>query len=141
VSENDRNKIKVGQKISLGEEQGTVTRIAPALDPVTRRIEVRVGLLATSKLANGETVRVVLEGSAVPQNTKGALSIPLTALRMSGERTFVLKVSENVLKTHDVKIGKISGDSVQVTEGLVLEDEIVIDARGLKEGQEIEVTR
>ncbi len=139
VSENDRSKIVVGQKIALGEEMATVTRVAPALDPVTRRIEVRAGLAATSKLTNGETVRVVLEGSTTPQNSKGPLAIPLTSLRMSGERTFVLLVTDGRIATRDVTVGKISGDAVQVSEGLTLEDEIIVDARGLKEGQEVEV--
>lgn len=138
VSENDRNKITIGQTIALGEETATITRVAPALDPVTRRIEVRAGLTAQSKLTNGETVRVVLEKSLTPQNSKGPLAIPLTALRMSGERTFVLKINEGKIAAHDVIIGKISGDSVQVTSGLALEDEIVIDARGLKESQEVD---
>lgn len=139
VSENDRSKIKIGQKISLGEETATITRVAPALDPVTRRIEVRAGLGAQSKLTNGETVRVVLEGSTIPREAKGPVAIPLTALRMSGERTFVLQVTDGKIETRDVTIGKISGDSVQVTDGLSLEDEILVDARGLKEGQEVDV--
>ncbi len=138
VSENDRNKIAVGKKIPLGDETATITRVAPALDPVTRRIEVRAGLAANSKFTNGETVRVVLEGSVTPQNSNAPLTIPLTALRMSGERTFVLEVVDGKIVTKDVTIGKISGDSVQVQDGLMLEDELVVDARGLKEGQEVE---
>lgn len=141
VSEEDRAKISVGQKITLGEEMGTITRIAPALDPVTRRIEVRVGLSANTVHTNGETVRVVLEGSAVPAKSTGPISIPLTALRMSGEHTFVLQVNEGKLVTHDISIGKISGDSVQVVDGLVLEDEIVVDARGLKDGQDVDIAQ
>lgn len=141
VSEEDKHRISVGQKVTFEDNStGTVTKIAPALDPVTRRIEVRVGLPANTTLTNGQSIRVTLEKGALPEHiVKGPLAIPITALRMESDRTLVFSVENNVLVAHEVKIGKLSGDSVQVLEGLLLETEIVVDARGLKDGEEVDV--
>jgi multidrug efflux pump subunit AcrA (membrane-fusion protein) len=123
---------------------GTITKIAPALDPVTHRIEIRIGLPATATkvLTNGESVRVELAKDDRPEETpavSGPLSVPITALKMEAARTIVFTVVEGKLAAKEIQIGKISGSFVQVTGGLDASTEIVVDARGLKEGQEVRV--
>lgn len=141
VTEDDRNRIAVGDTVSLEDDvKGTITRIAPALDPVTRRIEVRIGLPADAKFVNGESVRVSLQKDAALPAIKGPLSIPLTALRMESDRSVVFTVVDGKVSAREIAIGKLSGDSVQVTDGLALDTEIIVDARGLKEGTEVTVT-
>lgn len=140
VTEEDKDHIAVGQKVDFeGETQGTITRIAPALDPVTRRIEVRIGLPANASFTNGQSVRVELAKNGTAKPVSGPLSIPITALKVEAERTVVYTVADGKLVAKEITIGKLSGVSVQVTEGLMLEDEIVVDVRGLKEGQDVEV--
>lgn len=139
VTESDRNRISVGQKVTIEGAQATITKIAPALDPVTGRIEVRIGLPSNTSFTNGDTVRVELVKSDLPVKASGPLSIPITALKIEAERTIVFTVVDGKLSGKEVKIGKLSGASVQVNEGLTLDDEIVIDVRGLKDGQEVDV--
>jgi RND family efflux transporter MFP subunit len=143
VSEEDKNRIAVGQKVQLEDgSEGTITKIAPALDPVTRRIEVRIGLPSGSTLTNGQSIRVELaenDGNNSTQPVSGPLAIPITAIKVEAERTIVYTVADGVLVAQAITIGKLSGESVQVTAGLALEDEIVLDARGLKEGQEVDI--
>lgn len=143
VSEEDRNRISVGDKVTLEVDiVGTVTRIAPALDPVTRRIEIRIGLpgSATNKLTNGQSVRVTFASHTAPAKpASGPLSIPITALKMEADRTIVFVVENSKLIARPITIGKLSGEFVQVTEGLTLDTAIVVDARGLKEGTEVVV--
>ena len=141
VTEDDRNRIAVGDSVALEDGvKGTITRIAPALDPVTRRIEVKVGLPSDAKFLNGESVRVTLTKDASTPAISGPLAIPLTALRMEAERTIVFVVDDGRVAAREIAIGKLSGDSVQVTDGLSLDTEIIVDARGLKEGAEVSVT-
>ena len=141
VTEDDRNRIAVGDSVALEDGvKGTITRIAPALDPVTRRIEVKVGLPSDAKFLNGESVRVTLTKDASTPAISGPLAIPLTALRMEAERTIVFVVEDGRVAAREIAIGKLSGDSVQVTDGLSLDTEIIVDARGLKEGAEVSVT-
>lgn len=145
VTEEDTTRIAVGQKIKLeGDITGTITKIAPALDPVTRRIEVRIGLPAnaTKVLTNGQSVRIELgEGETPAKPVSGPLSIPITALKIEATRTIVFIVENDHLVAKEIKIGKLSGNSVQVSKGLSADTEIVADARGLKDGDEVTVTR
>ncbi|MBI5456639.1 HlyD family efflux transporter periplasmic adaptor subunit [Candidatus Kaiserbacteria bacterium] len=139
LTEEDKERVRVGQKVKMeGNIEGTITKIAPALDPVTRRVEIRIGLpaSATNTLTNGQSLRVELD-SAAPTPTKateGPLSIPITALRMEASRNAVFTVVESKIVTKEITIGKLSGEYVQVTAGIDASTEIVVDARGLKEG-------
>lgn len=140
VSEKDRARIQVGQKVKFeNNSEGTITKIAPALDPVTRRIEVRIGLPTNAAFTNGQSVRVELVKDPNAKTVTGPISIPITAIKVEAERTVVYTVLDGKLAAKDITIGKLSGTAVEVTAGLSLEDEIVIDARGLKEGQEVEI--
>lgn len=143
VTEEDRGRIKVGDAVTIeGDLKGTITKIAPALDPVTRRIEVRIGLpeSVTGTLTNGQSVRVELAQSTTEAKPiEGPISIPITALKMEANRTIVFIVQDGKLAASAITIGKLSGDTVQVTEGLSLDSQIVVDARGLKEGAEVHV--
>lgn len=141
VTEEDKARVVVGQKVTFeGGLVGTITKIAPALDPVTRRIEVRIGLPADARKAftNGQTIRVAL-GNGPIKPVNGPISIPITALKIEASRTIVFLVENEHLAAKEIKIGKLSGASVQVTEGLDADTEIVVDARGLKEGDEVTV--
>ncbi|MEK7509726.1 MAG: efflux RND transporter periplasmic adaptor subunit [Patescibacteria group bacterium] len=142
VTEEDRSQLAVGAKVTIeGGYIGTVTRIAPALDPVTRMIEVRVGLTAdvAKNLTNGESVRLNIEKKSANTAAGGSLRIPLAALKMGTERNVVFTVGEGFkLVAHEVKVGALSGDYITITEGLFPETEIVADARGLKEGDVVQ---
>lgn len=144
LTEEDTSRVVIGQKVSLeGNIMGTITKIAPALDPVTRRIEVRIGLpaSATNVLTNGQSLRVELESDAAAPKpvVGGPLSIPITALKMEATRTVVFTVADNRLVSQEITIGKLSGEYVQVTAGIDRDTEIVVDVRGLKEGDEVKV--
>ncbi len=141
ISQDDRERIVVGQRAEIeGGFTGTVTRIAPALDPITRKIEVRIGLPVEARgaLVNGESVRVAFTENSVSEITKGPLRIPITALKMEPDRTVVFSVNgESKLIAIPITTGDLSGSFIEVAEGLTLESEIVADARGLKEGDTV----
>jgi len=144
LTEEDKARVVVGQEVAIEHGiTGTITKIAPALDPVTRRIEIRIGLPATATkvLTNGQSVRVELskDENAAPVAVEGPLSIPIAALKMEASRTIVFTVADNKLVAREIQIGKLSGQYVQVVSGIDANTEIVTDARGLKEGDEVRV--
>ncbi len=151
ITEEDKARVAVGQKVAIEGDPsrveagitGTVTKIAPALDPVTRRIEVRIGLpnTASKTLTNGQSVRVELVKSDAPTPKNAPIVIPITALKMEAERTIVFSVVDGKLAAKEITIGRLSGETVQVTTGLTIDDEIVVDARGLKEGDEVGIAQ
>ena len=84
-------------------------------------------------------MRVELVKDPNAKSVSGPISIPITAIKVEAQRTVVYSVQDGKLVAKEITIGKISGTAVEVLTGLALEDEIVVDARGFKEGQEVEI--
>lgn len=143
IAPGDRDLIAVGTKLSVDGASGIVTSIAPALDPLTKQIEVHVAVNADAGLIDGQSVRVALPG-ATPAHVSAAatssapLLLPLTAVKLETERRLVFTVdAEGRLVAHPVDIGTVRGDRVEVTSALPGDLPIVVDARGLAEGQQV----
>lgn len=136
----DLAEVRVGAPALVEGFEGVVTRLAPAVDPVTKKAEVRVAISdRTASLTNGSSVVI-----AFPRSTKAAapstrMIIPITALKVAGETYTVLTVEEGVLVARDVELGTLLGDKVVITSGVTLDTPIVIDARGLRVGQNVTI--
>ncbi|HVU80322.1 MAG TPA: efflux RND transporter periplasmic adaptor subunit [Candidatus Paceibacterota bacterium] len=144
VTEADAAELSVGSTAKLGNgAQGVVTRIAPAVDPLTKKIEVRIGLSGNPGLINGQSVTADLARSAPKSDAAPArLVIPLPALKISADGMSVFTVDENgALVAHPLKIGELLGDRVEVIEGLTGDMAIVTDARGLRAGETVTVAQ
>jgi multidrug resistance efflux pump len=142
IGEKDRPNVSPGDAAIIeGKYPGTVTKIAPALDPVTRRIEMRIGLSpeAATHLTNGQSVRIAFPRKETAASSEDIL-IPITALKLETDRIVAFKVENGRIVALPITIGTISGSMVRVEEGLALDTEIVADARGLKEGDEVEIS-
>ncbi len=141
----DARVFKVGSKVRInGSADGVVTRIADALDPKTKKIEVRVGILSGSEsLVNGQSVRMdVTRAVSTKLTTDQVLRIPLSALKITPFGPVVFTVSaSSTLIVHPVTEGALSGQDVVIAKGITPEMEIVTDARGLKDGQEVTLAK
>jgi RND family efflux transporter MFP subunit len=140
VSEDDAARIAVGDTVTLEQgNTGTITKIAPALDPTTKNIEVRIGLPNNSMLTNGQSVTISFEHSAaVSSKAPVQMVIPLAALKISADTKSVFTVdADGTLVSHDVTIGSLLGDRVVILTGISAEDRIVTDARGLRAGDHV----
>lgn len=140
VSESDVRTLAVGAKgLIEGRFEGVVTKVAPAADPTTKRIEVRIGLTNGNTLINGQAVSLTIERTqAAPQEDIDVFAIPIAALKVETGRTVVFSVNEDgTLLAHPITIGRLLGDRVEIESGLTPEVRIVLDARGLKEGQKV----
>lgn len=142
LSENDAREVAVGKRVSFDTgATGVVTKIAPAIDPMTKKIEIRIGVSDPRKtLVNGQSVLAGIE-RAVPQIASGArVTIPIAALKVEADRVSVFTVNaSSTLTAHAVELGALQGDRVEIVSGLSAGMEIVTDARGLREGQQVEV--
>ncbi|MCE9644250.1 efflux RND transporter periplasmic adaptor subunit [Candidatus Parcubacteria bacterium] len=143
ITEEDAAYVAVGSKATIGESvAGVVTRIAPALDPKTRKIEVRIGITGSSSLINGQTVSLSLIRAPKTRNVSqnAPLTVPISALKITPAGSFVFTIgAEGKLVAHQVKEGLLLGDRVAISEGLTSDMHIVTDARGLKEGMSVTV--
>ncbi len=142
ISDTDARGIRVGANVEIeGGVTGRVTRIAPAADPVTKKVEVRIGVTGgTANLLNGSTatLSIVRPAEAVVAGSDSPIIVPIAALKIGANEMVVFTVDEtDSLVPHTVTIGTLLGDRVVITSGLTADMEIVSDARGLKPGQKV----
>jgi RND family efflux transporter MFP subunit len=140
ISQEDREGLSVGDVVTIeSKTSGVISAIAGAIDPSTGKVAIKVGVDDNSTLENGSTVSILFDKKDVTEITE--VRIPLSAIKMTGNGPIVFTVNSetNVLFALAVVLGPISGDSVVVSEGVALDTLIVVDARGLKEGQIVTV--
>lgn len=145
MSEEDMGDIAVGSNVTIeGGEQGVITKIAPALDPVSKKIEVRVGITnPKSNLLNGQSVQLAIERTSKgATNVPSKLLIPLSAIKVTPTGSIVFTVdASSTLVSHEVTLGALLGDKVEIASGIDTDMTIVTDARGLQPGALVEVTQ
>lgn len=143
ITETEKSSVAPGQVVQVGAYEGVVTAVSPALDPVTRKIEVIIGIKDTNaKLVNGQSTRVVINRENVTEavDLSAGVRIPISAINIGTRDTVVFSVDENdTLVPHVVNVGPIFGDSILITGDINPLLPIVVDARGLKEGEKVEV--
>lgn len=144
ITEQERVYVTVGSQVLIKDTYaGVVTQIAPALDPVTRKIEVLIGVSEIdAKLVNGQSVRVAIarSGDVEDVNVREGVRIPISALNIGTKETAVFGVDENnMVVSYPVEIGPVFGETVLITGDLDPLLRIVTDARGLKVGEEVTV--
>lgn len=143
VSEDERARLAVGTKVAVdAESEGVVTVISPALDPVTRQIEVRIAVAGSaSALVNGQSVRIGIPGAPVEASAAlGPALLPLSAVKLRADDRIVFSVGEDGrLVAHHVEIGEVRGDRLEILSPLPFDLRIVTDARGLSEGDAVNV--
>lgn len=144
VTPEDSKSLAVGGVAMIaGSVQGTIVSIAPALDPTTGKILVKVGITGDqSSLTDGETVTVSLARATAAQtkkvNVASAIMIPIVAAKITpdGPVVFTLTASSTLTQI-PITLGTILGDKVVVLSGLTPETVIVEDVRGLSNGQQV----
>lgn len=143
VTEDDAKRVVVGSPVVIdGSVKGVITRIASAIDPRTKKIEVRIGITdKNASLVNGQSVRVEVSRIVTKTTTiVGPIKIPLSALKLTPSGAYVFTVSAtSSLTAIPVKEGAILGDEIQILSGLTGSESIVVDARGLKEGAVVNI--
>lgn len=142
VSEADRELISAGEEVTVeATYKGIVTAIAPALDPLTKRIEVRIAVSGETELVNGQSVRIGFANvTSTVEKPVGPLFLPLASVKLRSDDRIVFTVDEsNKLVAVPVEIGEVRGDRIEIRSPLPLDVRIVTDARGLAEGQQVNV--
>lgn len=144
VTPDDAKSIAVGNgAVIAGSIPGRITFVAPALDPATGKIQVKVGITGSQAgITDGEAVTVSLgrtpRASAAAARAKD-IAIPIVALKVTPAGPVVFTVStSSALVALPVTLGTILGDRVIVS-GIASETEIITDARGHSAGEVVVV--
>jgi multidrug resistance efflux pump len=141
LSERDIVRVAPGVSATVsGIAKGRVTKVAPALDPLTRKAEIRVAVLESARFVAGQSATIEIS----PVRTQGDTSIfiPISAVKITPETPVVFTLSETgTLVENPVVLGSLSGGKVEVVSGISLSSVIVEDARGLKAGQQVVISQ
>jgi len=143
ITESDRENISEGVDVLINKKwKASVKNIAPALDSKTKKIKVEINLDDESiVLSNGQSVSLlVARNSKLDEGVLTEYSVPISAVKIGAEIVTVFTVSgENLLVAHPVILGPILGEKIIIKEGVEADMEIVVDARGLREGEEVDL--
>jgi len=124
-----------------GEFEGAVTSVAPSLDPATKKVETLVGVegrgnedLVIGQFAN---VKIFIENGLQNADT---FFLPLQSIKVEPEASFVYTLSgDNVVERHQVELGRVIGNSVEVISGIESGMTVVFSVRGLEPGDKVEI--
>ena len=132
-------RLRVGGGALVAERyNGVITSIAPGVDPSRRQIEVRVALIDEVPLSHGTRTKVeFLETTEVAAEVLTEIRIPVSALKLIGDAAFVFTVEDGKLVAHPVELGAVVQSTVEVKGGIDAATRIVVDARGLNEGDSV----
>ncbi len=131
VPQSYANLVKTGQPVIVTQAElrgqqfkGAVTRTSGSIDSGTRTMQIEVSLPnKDGTLLPGAYVNVSL-----PLAGAGALSVPANSLLFRGEGTRVAVVDpQGKVKLHAVTLGRNNGDTVEVTDGIVAADRLVLN--------------
>jgi RND family efflux transporter MFP subunit len=101
---------------------GVVSRVAGGVDPATRTVQVEIDIVNREHLLRpGMYARVSLGAG-----TRKALTVPLSALTIVGGQHFVWVVTDSTVARRRVAVGQATGQAVEITSGLRVEDTIVV---------------
>jgi multidrug resistance efflux pump len=143
VTDDDAKRIRIGGPVTLATDvTGIVTRVAQAIDPKTKKIEVRIGITKGEKLlVNGQSVQLAITRSQTTYEEHGATyTLPLSAIKLTPNGAYLFSVSaSSTVVAMPITLGALMGDSVQVLSPLSATTTFVMDARGLKDGMEVVV--
>ncbi|MDQ3365049.1 MAG: efflux RND transporter periplasmic adaptor subunit, partial [Myxococcota bacterium] len=135
VASGDLSAIGVGKPVGFSVRgypdqrfEGTIARIAPAADPVTRQIQVLVEIPNPGgKLVAG----LYAEGRVAVEQREG-LIVPLAVLDLSGDQPSVLRVNNGVIERSVVALGLRDerAEIVEVTNGIAAGDVLLLARAG-----------
>jgi RND family efflux transporter MFP subunit len=106
--------------------EGKVVRMATAIDPVSRTMQVEINLPNDKQVlmpGSYVTVTLKIKGSS----SALTLTVPNNALLFRPEGVFVASVADDKIKLKRVKLGRDLGQSIQIIEGINDQDRVVIN--------------
>ncbi|WP_045835037.1 efflux RND transporter periplasmic adaptor subunit [Hyphomicrobium sp. 99] len=129
IVETELKKVKVGQKAVVtvpqnGDFEGTVRLVSPEVDKTTRLGRVKIFLGVNPALRIGSYAR----GRIETDSSRG-LAVPASAVTFNQGSTSVQVVRDDTVQKHQVSVGLVSGDLVEIKDG-VKDGDLVVTRSG-----------
>ncbi len=143
ITPEDRSIVKIGTRVVIEHQfKGVVTSIAPAVDPITKKIEIKIGVSGSAGLTNGQSVHLDISRAQKTAKSKNTImAIPISAVKIEATGSVIFTLDEtNHLVAHKIKTGALVGDKIEIVSTTTNASTLIVtDARGLKDGQEVTV--
>lgn len=130
--------IKLGQSVKIIapggiEKTGKITKVLPTLDPVTKKVQVKILIPnQENELISGMFTDVLF--SDAQKDSVGAL-VPFKSIIFEANSTYVFVIENNKAVKKEVKLGQIVGSSIEIIDGLSLRDKVITNgAKLINEG-------
>ena len=138
ISQEEKERIQVGDPVGLGSVTGTILSIGTSADPATKKFTVEIDP-GEADFNPGQFIRVTFTA------TKGVATdriyLPITAVTIANDQSTVWSVVDSRAMRTPVVLGNIQGDRVEILEGVTSDMEIIIEGGRIieKDGSLIEV--
>lgn len=135
-------RIEIGQTVKISDNlEGIISSINPAADPITRKVSVEIIFDNKDKdLIPGTFVDVVIPVKQLEKTNANSIFVPLRAVNITQNNSYVFLVENNQAKKYLVTTGKTEGAMIEVITGLKNGDILVIDGgRDLEDNEIIEI--
>jgi multidrug efflux pump subunit AcrA (membrane-fusion protein) len=143
ASGEDLARIKTGARVLIqGKFSGTVSSVAPSVNQLNKKVEVKIaiGYSATSTLVVGQNVPVSIAVAPVSDSVSAIYLLPIQNVKIIPGAAFIFTVDENSkVVQHEVMLGAIQGDFVEVKTGLTDNMKIISPVYQLVEGETVVV--
>lgn len=114
---------------------GVVSEIAPAVDPLSRTITIKLRIQDHAALRPGQYVRVLLPGGAIR-----SFLVPAGAVSVYGQMERLFVVRDGVARLRLVRTGARQGELVEILAGLTAGEQVVIEGHDLLvDGQPVQL--
>ncbi len=137
------DKVKIGDKLTVrlsalnASFEGAVSEIAPAADPISRTLRVKLDLPSRDGLRSGQFGRVL-----VPVAEVDAIRVPASAVVIRGQMEIAFVVVDQHAQMRLVKTGKHLENEVEIVSGLSVGEPLVTEgAEQLRDGQPVHLTQ
>lgn len=140
IDSSNISKVSAGNSAIIeGEIEGIVTNVSPSIDPIKKKVEVKISLLEESShnIVVGQFVNINISINQESISSDVYL-LPLSSIKISSEKSVVFTLnSNNEIVENEVILGNIVGESIEVLDGLDKEMSIILFVRGLIPGTKV----
>ncbi|MFC1595147.1 efflux RND transporter periplasmic adaptor subunit [Patescibacteria group bacterium] len=140
LNSDDLNFIEIGARAIIDSDiEGNVVRIAPSINPQTKKVEVIIAITdgQEKQLFVGDfvDVKIFTNGNA----DSDIFIVPLEAVKVDSRGSFLYGMNnENIVEEISVQTGRVLGESIEITDGILPENKILDTIRGINPGDKIE---
>jgi len=127
LSASEVRKISVGDEVKIATQSSDkIAAISPSADPVTKKYKVEI-YHQNPYLQSGEFVKLRFQiGEADSTDTR--IFLPINAINILSYGSFVWRISEDGKAVkQEVQLGEIEGEFVEITSGLNLGEEVIVE--------------